>query len=211
MTLLAASLHGPPATRAVLRRGSKPLVGFPSNRNTLRVQQRADRLVCDVAPGTRAFLLIFAVAFGPVLTLLLVVAPRGFNSHIPLFIELALWAAAGGMWLLLLHTLVSKPRLEVLQSTGDILWFKRGRTPLLTLGAARVTGLSLEEEVYRSSRYQVTPNYVLLVHTRDGEAIRLCITPDLGRIETFGRQVATLTRTQFATQTNEPQGLQVTP
>jgi hypothetical protein len=200
MIVQAASLQGHDA-RAVVARRQKPLVGFPSNRNTIRVRQQADRLVCDVAPSTRVFLLAFAVALGPGLTLLLVAAPHGLNPHIPLFIKLVLWVTAGGMWLLLVRTLVSTQRLEVLQSTGDILWFVRGRTPSLTIAATSVTRLSLEEEMHRSSRYVATMNYVLLVHTRDGEAIRLCITSDHGRIETFGRQIATLTHTQFGNET----------
>src|SRR5262249_12478455 len=122
MIVQAASPQGLDAHSAVTR-GERPLVGFPSNRNTLRVRQLADRLVCDVALSPRAFLVVLAAVFGPALTLLLASAPRGLNPHLPLFIKLVLWATTGGMWLLLFTTLFSPRRLEVLRSTGDILWF----------------------------------------------------------------------------------------
>jgi hypothetical protein len=178
-------------------RGGAPLVGFPSNGNTVRLRRDGGRLICDVAPASRLFLTALAAAFGPGLTLLLIVQPRGWNSHMPLFIKAVVILASAGAWLLLMRTLFFSPRVEVQTASGEVRCFAHGLSVTRVVPAAASAGVRIDTEAFTAPRWgNVTPNYVVVLRTRDDE-IRLCITPDRTLADSLASDIAALTHTPF--------------
>ena len=202
MTLTAAITgdRGPRIPDAPLAPRRAPLVGYVSTGNTIDVVETADRLIVRVSGGTQSFLLLAATIFGPLATAVIVLVPSVPNPHTPAIIKAVFFVTILAAWAFLLYTLVTRPRLEIARTSGDIEYFRRGRTPARVIHQNDIAGVTVSDDAYVSGQFR-TANRVISVLVHD-ESIRLCASPDFNLVASLSQSIATLTRTRILNSTN---------
>jgi hypothetical protein len=202
MTLTAAITgdRGPRVPDAPVARRRAPLVGYVSIGNTIDVVETTDRLIVRLSSGTQRFLLLAAAIFGPLATAVVVLVPSVPNPHTPAIIKAVFFATIFAAWGFLPYTLVTRPRLEITRASGDIEYFRRGRTPARVIHQNDIAGVKVSDDAYISGRFK-TANRVISVLVHD-EAIPLCASPDFNLIASLAQKIATLTRTRILNSTN---------
>lgn len=197
MTLTAAITgdRGPHTPDTPVSRRRAPLVGYVSAGNTIDVVETTDRLIVRLSSGTQRFLLLAATIFGPLATAVVVLVPSVPNPHTPAIIKAVFFATIFAAWGFLLYTLVTRPRLEITRASGDIEYFRRGRTPARVIHQNDIAGVMVSDDAYVSGPFR-TANRVISVLVHD-DMVRLCASPDFDLVASLSQSIATLTRTRI--------------
>lgn len=172
-------------SRKLLKRGLSPLVGLPSQRNTLKVTELAHRMRVELNLESRLLLLVAGVLFGPGLATLLATYPERF-AEMPLLIGIVLGMACVGMTAFLIRTMFRRPRIDVL-THGLIM----GRDPKIEIPLAEIEQVRIDTDVYSNPPRVYVDNAVLVIRTAEGE-VRLCVSPDFSLVERVARRIADL-------------------
>jgi hypothetical protein len=165
----------------------KPFVGLPGSERSVEISRDSDRVVCYLARHTLWFVQAILFLFGLLLTYISwtfwataegAEAPLYFRVFTPCFTLIC--------WLVFFRNLLGLPRIEILLSTGDLLFFKRQTTqPAFTIRRQDVAGFDLSEQFYGSMGESYWRNFVVSVNTSDGKRMALCASPDEKLMRSF--------------------------
>jgi hypothetical protein len=190
----AATMKQKGPLAASLGRGRRPLVGYVSNRNTIEVRRKQDRLIVQLSRGTYLFVIFAAALFGPMLSFFVLARPEMLNPNLPAFAKFLLLLLNLGAWLWFFHSLVTRPRIEIPRESGDLLFFVRGSKPSLVIPRQQIAALVIEDDAYGTAHRSI-PNAVAAARLTDGDTVRLFASPDSNFLASLIAELATLTRT----------------
>lgn len=177
-----------------------PFVGFPGPGNSIRIRRSADRLVCELTQSARIYVLLMTTLFGPVASVLLLIEPGWMFDDPPTSWLVGLFVALLNLvaWAVFLKTLLVSPRFEALRGSGDIIFFKKRRGGMyFKLDRREVETFAINESNYLvKNRNYVrlrVPNYLLIVTTKGGDQIDLCISTEKSLISTLMNDLVEIT------------------
>jgi hypothetical protein len=172
----------------------KPFVGMPGSEKSVSISRQSDRIVCSLARHTFWFVQSILLLFG----ILSAYISWGFwataeGADAPLYFRIFTPAFTLILWLVLFRNLLGPPRVEILLSTGDLLFFKRRTAqPAFTILKQDVMGFDLSEQFYGSLGENYWRNFVVSVSTVDGKRLALCASPNQKLMQSFVADLASI-------------------
>jgi len=165
----------------------KPFVGMPGSERSVEISRESDRLVCYLARHTLWFVQAILFLFGLLLTYISwTFWATAEGSEAPLYFRIFAPCFALVLWMLFVRNLLGPPRIEILLSTGDLLFFKRRTAqPAFAIRRQDVAGFGLSEQFYGSLGERYWRNLVVSVTTSDGKRMALCASPDENLMRSF--------------------------
>lgn len=171
-----------------------PHVGDYGSGQKLALKVQGHRLVCRRSLAFVLILVIALICFGPWLFWLIFFEPQVVQKPLP--VRGLILCFAGIMDLALLHMLLQDPRLELDRDARE-LRLKSGPFAgkmVRRLVPTEVAGLETQTSYYRHSKQSIErgwlPNYVLILVTKSGERVPLCISGSQPQIETLGKAIS---------------------
>jgi hypothetical protein len=172
----------------------KPFVGMPGSERSVEISHQEDRIVCYLARHT----LWLVQAALLLITYLLVyiswwlwATPQGEDA--PLYFRILVPASALIPCIMFIRNLLGPPRIEILLSNGDLLFFsRRTAQPAFTIPRQEVAGLDLTEQFYGSLGASFWRNLVVSVTTTQGKRMAICASPDEKLIHSFVAELASI-------------------
>lgn len=173
----------------------KPFVGMPGSEKTVEISRESDRIVCRLAPHTLLFTEIVVFLFGLIAAYASwnFWAPGGAGTKAPLVFRIVISCFTLLIWFIFFRNLLGTPRIEILLSSGDLLFFNRRSTePSFTMHRTDITGLALSQQFYGEMGKRHWPNFVVSVETREGKQRALCASPDEKLMQSFATDLASV-------------------
>jgi len=185
--------------------GDVPFVARLSERNEIKIVERAGDLICECTRSVVILTLVFSFFWGSLLTYIVwgsINQPATAHVHrsvrTPLFAICFMGFFALISWLYFFRTLLGKARFEVSGATGEFSFFRwRTRNPWKTIPAAEISHFTIEKQFYTYKQHQ-TENAVLFLLTTAGDRRALCASPDEALIKSLARRLEQLTHRQLS-------------
>jgi hypothetical protein len=172
----------------------KPFIGMPGSVKSVEVSREDDRIVCYQAQRTfwvvqvTLFLLGLLAAY---YTWTFWATGEGLDA--PMYLRILVPLLAPALWLPFVRNLLGPPRVEILRSTGDILFFnRRTARPAFIIRRQDVAGFDLTEQFYGSLGEEYWRNLVLSLNTPEGKRIALCASSDEKLMHSFAAELASI-------------------
>ena len=172
----------------------KPFVGMPGSERSVEISRQSDRIVCYLARHTFWFVQAILFLFGLLSTYISwTFWATAEGAEAPLYFRIVALPFTLILWMLFFRNLLGQPRIEILLSTGELLFFKR-RTgqPAFTILRQNVAGFELSEQFYGSLGENYWRNLVVSVSTRDGKRLALCASPNEKLMQSFVTELASI-------------------
>jgi len=172
----------------------KPFVGLPGSEKSVEISRQSDRIVCSLASHTFWFVQAILFLFGVLSTYI----SWGFwataeGAEAPIYFRVFTPCFTLILWLVFVRNLLGPPRIEILLSRGDLLFFRRRTAqPAFTILKNDVTGIDLSEQFYGSLGENYWRNFVVSVSTSDAKRLTLCASPDEKLMQSFATDLASI-------------------